>query len=254
MVLAHRVAQEALPPHSHRFSPRVFTQHQIFACLVLKSMLRLDYRGVAAVLVDCICLRQAIGLKRPPHYTTLQKAADRLLRTAHVSKLLDSTVQRAREQKLITGEMLAVASDSTGFESHHTSQYFIHRRQRGQKGLKNPLYQTTTYRRFPKAAVSFDVATHLALAFLPGVGPSDDHSHGEALIMQAWKRVNIGTALFDAGYDSERFHSVLRHDMEIRSIIPAKIGRPTSRAPTGRYRAEMRSNFPKEIYRREGEG
>jgi hypothetical protein len=30
-------AQRALPLYSHRCSPKKFTQHQLFACLVLKS-------------------------------------------------------------------------------------------------------------------------------------------------------------------------------------------------------------------------
>ncbi len=49
MVLACRMAQEALPAYAHRFSPRTYTLPQLFACLVLKSMLRLDYRGVVSV-------------------------------------------------------------------------------------------------------------------------------------------------------------------------------------------------------------
>jgi hypothetical protein len=39
----------ALPVYSHRFSPQKFTQAQLFACLVLKKVLKTDYRGVAAL-------------------------------------------------------------------------------------------------------------------------------------------------------------------------------------------------------------
>ena len=65
---------------------------------------------------------------------------------------------------------------------------------------------------------------------------------------QAWQRVAIHTALLDAGYDSERTHRLLRYDLGIRSIIPPKIGRPTSRAPTGHFRAQMKRHFPKKTY------
>jgi hypothetical protein len=37
--------RRALLLYSHRNSPKKFTQHQLFACLVLKSFLRTDYRG-----------------------------------------------------------------------------------------------------------------------------------------------------------------------------------------------------------------
>ena len=77
---AYTTAQAALAPYSSRFSPKKFTQHQLFACLVLKEFLKTDYRGVVNVLADCADLRQAIELQHVPHFTTLQKAADRLLK------------------------------------------------------------------------------------------------------------------------------------------------------------------------------
>ena len=80
MITAYVTAQRALPAYAHRFSPKKFTQHQLFACLVLKEFLKTDYRGVVGVLADCPDLCAAIQLDNVPHYTTLQKAADRLLK------------------------------------------------------------------------------------------------------------------------------------------------------------------------------
>lgn len=77
--MAHAIARESLPAYAHRFSPKKFTQHQHFACLVLKSMFDLDYRGVVALLSDCTDLCRAIDLNHIPHCTMLQKAARRLL-------------------------------------------------------------------------------------------------------------------------------------------------------------------------------
>ena len=45
MMTAYVTAQRALPAYAHRFSPKKFTQHQLFACLVLKEFLKTDYRG-----------------------------------------------------------------------------------------------------------------------------------------------------------------------------------------------------------------
>ncbi|HUT58230.1 MAG TPA: transposase [Phycisphaerae bacterium] len=47
------------------------------------------------------------------------------------------------------------------------------------------------------------------------------------------------TLLADAGYDAEWVHEVARHDLDICTIIPAQIGRPTDKAPTGYYRRWM---------------
>jgi hypothetical protein len=82
---AYVAAQDVLRPYSHRFSPRKFTQHQLLACLVLKEFYKLDYRGVTQLLVDAPELQAVIELECVPHWTTLQKASDRLLKkTPHV--------------------------------------------------------------------------------------------------------------------------------------------------------------------------
>jgi hypothetical protein len=46
---ALEAAQRVLPFYTHPNSPKVFTQHQLFACLVLKNFLKTDYRGVKRI-------------------------------------------------------------------------------------------------------------------------------------------------------------------------------------------------------------
>ncbi len=41
------VGCKALRPYSNKFSPKFYTQPQLFCCLVLKTFFKLDYRGVA---------------------------------------------------------------------------------------------------------------------------------------------------------------------------------------------------------------
>src|SRR6476469_1060046 len=72
-----RVAREALAvatgrlhAYAHQFSPKKFTQPQLFACLVLKNFLKTDYRGIVAHLADCPLLVEALGLTGVPHYTS----------------------------------------------------------------------------------------------------------------------------------------------------------------------------------------
>lgn len=78
--VAYAMGQKTLSPYAHRFSPRKFTQPQLFACLALKEFLKLDYRGLQQLLLDTPELRTVIELVYVPHWTTLQKAADRLLK------------------------------------------------------------------------------------------------------------------------------------------------------------------------------
>lgn len=95
---AYELAQRILPAYSHQKSPRKFTQHQLFALLVLKTHQRKDYRGVVALLEDMPELIQSLQLKAIPHYTTLQKASERLLGDAQVQQLLSGTVERYRKK------------------------------------------------------------------------------------------------------------------------------------------------------------
>ena|SRR5438067_9081581 len=92
------VAQSILPAYSHRNSPQKYTQHQLFALLVLKTHQQQDYRGVVALLEDMPELVEELGLKAIPHFTTLQKVLDRLLVNAHVQQLLSTTVERFRKK------------------------------------------------------------------------------------------------------------------------------------------------------------
>src|SRR5215831_3959225 len=72
-------ARQVLPPYSSKFSRKDFTQHQLFALLVLREFLKQDYRGLEQLLRDWSDLRQALRLAKVPDHSTLQKAAQRLL-------------------------------------------------------------------------------------------------------------------------------------------------------------------------------
>ena len=74
------VARRAMPAYSCRHSRRDFTQHQLFAILMLQKFMNQDYRGIIAILKDWSDLRRVLGLKKLPHHTTLHYAARRLLK------------------------------------------------------------------------------------------------------------------------------------------------------------------------------
>jgi hypothetical protein len=95
---ALEVARQTLPAYSHRYSPKKFTQHQLFALLVLKVHQKKDYRGLVALLEDMPELVKELALKAVPHYTTIQKASERLLQQAQVQQLLGTTVERYRKK------------------------------------------------------------------------------------------------------------------------------------------------------------
>jgi hypothetical protein len=232
------VARQALPPYAHRFSPKKFTQHQLFACLVLKTFLKTDYRGLADHLTDHSDLRAALGLAVVPHFTTPQKASRRLLRLTLARQLFRTTVRRFLGRRR-TVERAAL--DSTGLDCGHASRYYIRRRSGAQKR-----WQTVAYSRYAKLEAAFDCASHLLLGVLVGRGPRVDTDRFVPLLDEALGNAGIGAALADAGYDSEANHRHAREARGVRSFIPATIGRPTAKPPSGHYRRRMKQRLNKQ--------
>ena len=74
------VAARSLSSYSGPHSPKTYTQHQLFAILVLKQFFRTDLRGIVAILRDSSDLRRVLGLGRVPHYSTLSYAQDRFFK------------------------------------------------------------------------------------------------------------------------------------------------------------------------------
>lgn len=242
VLAALSTARRALPAYSHVYSPKKFTQHELFACLALKSFLQTDYRGVVAHLADHPTLVETLGLTKLPHYTTLQKAAKRLLVSAPARRLLEATV------RLHMGRRRRVkrsAIDSTGLESTMASGYFVRRR----RYVGGP-WKNVTYHRFPKLGVVCDSDDHFILACRAGRGPRPDVDEFQPLVAEALRVVRLSQLTADAGYDSEANHRFARDEHGVRTVIPAKLGRPTDKPPTGRYRRLMKTRFDRPAYRR----
>jgi hypothetical protein len=237
MRTAHWIGRLALKDYRHKFSPKKFTQPQLFACLVLKEFLQLDYRKLAAVLADSSDLTAAIALKIVPHYTTFQKVAQRLLLTAGVRRLLDETLVVAKEQGRLGSRSKLAALDGTGWEAHHVSHYYVKRRANNGKTRHE-----TTYRRFPKAGVLCDCRSHLILSIVPGRGPGPDVWHFRQALDEALRRKPIDALVADAGYDGEHNHVYAREECGVNTFIPPtdlkKVSGTFSGFRTTRHRME----------------
>ncbi len=84
----------ALAPCGSRCSRQDCTQPQLLALLVLRRFLRTDYRGVVALAAERRELREALELAEVPRYSTLARAASRLM--AGAEKGGRSSVPRPR--------------------------------------------------------------------------------------------------------------------------------------------------------------
>jgi hypothetical protein len=239
-----RVARRALataalvlPRYAHGCSPKKYTQPQLFACLVLKTFFKTDYRGLAALLTDHSDLRAVLGLKAVPHFTTPQKASRRLLRLPVARRLFRTTIHRFLGRRR---RVKRAALDSTGLDCGHASRYYVRRRSGTAKQ-----WQTVAYSRYAKLEAAFECTTHLMLGVLVGRGPRVDTDRFVPLLDTTLANVRVAAALADAGYDSEPNHRHAREHRGVRSFIPATAGRPTAKLPTGKYRRRMKQRLNK---------
>lgn len=236
--MAFEIGRKVFHRYSHCCSPRKFTQPQLFACLVLKEFLKLDYRGVAAMISDMCELRSVIELGKAPHFTTYHKAAKRLLRARRAKRALRATVRLAVASHVVRPTVSLAAMDGTGLESHHASAYYVRRKAKGGK-----TEQKTTYARYPKMGLVCDCESHFVLAVAPGQGPGPDILHFRTALNQALDNVPIDAMAADAGYDSEATHQYARQRKGVRTLIPATIGRRTAKPPRGYWRRHMKSRL-----------
>lgn len=242
--MAYLIAKRSLPAYRHKFSPHKFTQHQLAAILIMKEFFTTDYRGIAEIIKDSSDLRSILEFSITPHFTTLQKASKEILKKKEIKKLFKEMIKIAEESGVLNDNTNLSAMDSTGLETGHTSRYFIKRREKGEKNI----YQTTTYKRFPKLALVCNTLSHFIITALGLKGPSPDVVHFKKLAFAMSNTYKTDILLADAGYDSEESHRYIREDLGIHTIILPRIGRPTKKSPSGKYRREMTINFDKNTY------
>jgi hypothetical protein len=232
------IATKVLRPYAHKFSPKLYTQPQLFVCLVLKTFYKTDYRGIATQLQEYTELRRTVGLRCVPHFTTLHKASKRLLRLPRARRLLGATIRRQLGRRL---RVQRAAFDSTGLDCGHRSHYYVRRRSAADQRWKRVVYS-----RFAKLELAVDTVNHVVLASLAGRGPRPDVDRYVPLLEATLRQVRLTASLADAGFDSEPNHHYARQLCEVRSFMPATIGRPSSKAPTGRYRRQMKQRLNKD--------
>jgi Transposase DDE domain len=237
---AYKVGQKVLPTFSHKFSKREFTQPQLFACLILKEFFKTDYRGISAMLVDMPDLCRTIKLKKVPHYTTLQKAAERIFTDETVASVFTEMTSQAIEKKLLKPVVSLAAIDGTGFDAGHRSRYFTLRTRQTNTKIK--------LSRYPYATIICDTKSRFALGVHASFGPWPDIRHVKKALGKIPKNIKIKDMVADAGYDAEWVHEYAKKKYGIRTIIPAKIGRVTPNLPKGKHRRKMVLRFPKKAY------
>lgn len=276
MRAAFRLACDALPEYSCKFSRRDFTLPQLFACLVLKEQMGRTYRGAEALLRDCDHWCRDIGLSKVPDHNTLWRAASFLLAKCRVSRLLDAMVRWAGLLRALGLSLKPLCVDSTYFEPRHASRHYERRLREARKGRaaarrrrrlgpaararavragldRGARLRSRAVKRLPKLSLAAAGRCHLVLSLRASTGVGPDYAHLPPLLYDAWRRVpnRRFKVAADAGYDSEANHRVARLDMGLVSLIPPDAGRPNRGGGVGgRWRRHMKAQLATKRSRR----
>src|SRR5437899_3954376 len=238
--IALQVSRAVLPRYRSRFSKRQFTQPQLLAILCLMRYEDWTFREAEVRLGEHRELRQVLGLVSVPDFTTLYRFLQRL-DDQTIDRAVGETVRRLRGSLRQKRKRARVAVDATGLAQGAVSTFFVRRmHHHGQKPLP--------WRHWLKWVVAVDLDQQFVLSQLARRGPWNDCANLPAVVEAASQQTRIGLVLADAEFDSERNHTYIRQRLGAQSVIPAKRGKKTWRVHG--VRAEMRSAFPRRIYRR----
>jgi hypothetical protein len=253
---AHRLASRVWPTSAHPCSRHDFTLPQLFACLVVREMMKLSYRKAEALLRDAPHWLADIGMSRAPDHNTLWRAFGAVVKTRRVNRMLDLLAGLFTHERLLKPSAAKpLTIDSTCYERRHRSRHYdrVCRKMRlgdGEKYADRPertaeeraaavnRARALKVRQMPKLALAVAANCHLILAARTHTGNGSDSPDFDPLLYHSWRRTRgVKDVVADAGYDSENNHRIARLDLGVRSIIPPKIGRPTDKPPAAaRYR------------------
>jgi hypothetical protein len=226
--LSLAVCRRHMSSHSHKKSPRKFTQPQLMTCLILRALTKTTYRGFVEFLAVSPVLQEAMGLRSLPHFSTLQCFAERLN-----PDLVDSLLGQVLKEAGISGDR--VAMDATGVSTTSASAHYVAR-------------SGKTRERWVKLSVAVLIGPILAVSLVCSWGPSNDLTEASSLLARAVDRVPLRQVVADSGYDAEGFHQQCRQKYGVESLIPIQ-PRRNGAVVTGEYRNQMKQ-MPSDYRRR----
>jgi IS5 family transposase len=210
------LANQVVPAYSSKFSKKRFTQAQHVALNCLRIKLKVTYRDLVDWLGEMPRIQEALGLKGKelPHWTTVQKAFDRL--SLVVWRVLLRTSAALRRRSGIAG------IDASGFDRHYASRYYTQRSK-----LKISSIKTT---------LLVDVGAQVVLDLHLTTGRKHDTQIGPQVAGRSRDEFDI--LLGDKGYDDRSFRKMLRK-IGVRPLIKHREYKPYDKAANARMDEEL---------------
>lgn len=213
------ITASQLPLYGSKHSRHDFTNHQLFKLMVLKTYLRQDYRRFCENL-ETSKIPDELGLKRIPHFTTLQKFAQRQ-NIQKLEKMLLKFVDLAPKKPRNVG------FDGTGFSMSHASKHYEKR-----------IGKTIKKKDFLKSNFFFDLTNLIVL----NVKNRKKTRHDIYDIHFMWpkvKHIDFNNVFGDKAYDADWFHKLI-FESERKSMIHLKNEDVPIHRTSGTYRKKAK--------------
>jgi len=220
--LALRLGKLHLRKYACVKSRKDFTQPQLMACLILRAYLKATYRDFCDQLYASSELREALGLRKIPDYSTLCKFAARRCIQEVLEGMLGSLAREIEAADVSSHKEAGM--DATGMESTGASMHY-----RTRTGMKRRVYLKLSAVVLLKSLIPAAIALDM--------GPSNDKRSARDSLPKARNTVRPDVLYADAGYDAEWIHRFCREQWGVPSVI--KPACHTKGTPGGVYRARM---------------
>ncbi|NQV90870.1 transposase [Candidatus Woesearchaeota archaeon] len=227
IIVERLCAQAEIPQYFRYVQKKTYNNQQHLFLLVAKEHSNYGYRMFIESLYDSK-MPQYIGLKKIPHFTTLQKFAQRL-QAKIINKLIFLTQHLFKERGTFFG------ADSTGMELDHASAHYCKRidREKPVKGFVNLNALSDLHNKIILTTKIRKKRRHDCSDFLP--------------MWNKVKHLDFDYFVADKGYDSETNHKAVFLAGK-QSLISLKHMNLPSHRTKGEHRKKAKREFEHGLY------
>ncbi len=238
--------RSGLAAYTNQFSNHIYTTYQHITLLCLRQYERKGYERFIKDLPDKSLFIEFLKLNSLPHFTALQKFAERIKQTL-LDLVLAMALARTGIKKIVGGV------DGTGNKPNRASTYYVHRlecfQRKNKKAKRGRPKKRRAVRRFIKTFPFVELRTQIPIA----VGFSRRNGNESPYFKPvARKAMKCGKPFkyipLHKGYDAEYVHEFIHDEMHAESIIPARNKEVPVWRTKGKYRKQMKRGYSKKKY------
>lgn len=222
--------------YSHKFSKKMYGNWTHIVLLALRQRMDKSYREFIAILEVCTEILDMLGIAKTPHFTTLQKATQRL-RVSFLERIMSGFVFLTMAVQIRTG------IDATGFQLTRASAHYttvLKKNKKARRRIKKYLKLTTFVDLDRQLIISQKIRRsprHDTIDFKPTV------HKGKDVLDHAKKTVRSFDG--DKGYDSEENRRVVVEELGAEDRIKIR----NKDVPIHRTRGRHRKRYKRRCKR-----